>query len=171
MGDQGSVPGARRSPGEGNSYPCQYSCLENSMHRGAWWVTVHRVARVGHDLATKPPNHHKQTTEKLLFLYPKWGKEKLVISSFQNMGLHFSFYKVFLKDWKCLEENTSNKFLAISLGNEFFRFDTKSKGNRSNNKQLGLHQTNVQPRKPLTKWKGNLPNGRKYLHIIYQIKG
>ena len=33
--------GSRRSPGEGNGYPLQYSCLENSMDRGAWWATVH----------------------------------------------------------------------------------------------------------------------------------
>ena len=35
--------------------PLQYSCLENPMDRGAWRATVHGVARVGHDLATKPP--------------------------------------------------------------------------------------------------------------------
>ena len=33
-----SIPGSGRSPGEGNGYPLQYSCLENSMDRGAWWV-------------------------------------------------------------------------------------------------------------------------------------
>ena len=44
-GDSGSFPGSGRSPGEGNSYPLQYSCLENSMDRGAWWVIVHRVAK------------------------------------------------------------------------------------------------------------------------------
>ena len=33
-----------RSPGEGKGYPHQYSCLENSMDRGAWWATVHVVA-------------------------------------------------------------------------------------------------------------------------------
>ena len=43
-GDQGLIPGSRRSPGEGNGYPLQYSCLENSMDRGAWWTTVHEVA-------------------------------------------------------------------------------------------------------------------------------
>ena len=43
-----------RSPGEGNGNPLQYSCLENPMDRGAWQATVHGVARVGHDLATKP---------------------------------------------------------------------------------------------------------------------
>ena len=42
---QGSVPGLGRCPGEGNGYPLQYSCLENSMDRGAWWATVHRVAK------------------------------------------------------------------------------------------------------------------------------
>ena len=42
---QGSVPGLGRSPGEGNGYPFQYSCLENSMDRGAWWAIVHRVAK------------------------------------------------------------------------------------------------------------------------------
>ena len=41
--------------GEGNGNPIQYSCLGNSMDGGAWWATVHGVARVTHDLATKPP--------------------------------------------------------------------------------------------------------------------
>ena len=41
--------------GEGNGNPIQYSCPENPMDRGAWWAIVHGVARVGHDLATKPP--------------------------------------------------------------------------------------------------------------------
>ena len=35
-GDQGSIPGSGRSPGEGNGNPLQYSCLENPMDRGAW---------------------------------------------------------------------------------------------------------------------------------------
>ena len=42
--DSGSVLGSGRSPGEGNDYPLQYSCLENSMDREAWGTTVHRVA-------------------------------------------------------------------------------------------------------------------------------
>ena len=40
-----SIPGSVRSPGEGNSYPLQYSCLENSMDRGVWWATVHGVTK------------------------------------------------------------------------------------------------------------------------------
>ena len=44
-GDVGLIPGSARSPGEGNGNPLQYSCLENPMDRGAWWATVHRVAK------------------------------------------------------------------------------------------------------------------------------
>ena len=44
-GDTGSIPGSGRYPGEGNGNPFQYSCLENSMDRGAWWAVVHRVAQ------------------------------------------------------------------------------------------------------------------------------
>ena len=39
----GPITGVRRSPGGGNGSPLQYSCLENPMDRGAWWVTVHGV--------------------------------------------------------------------------------------------------------------------------------
>ena len=52
VGDVCSIPGF---PGEGTSNPLQYSCLENSMNRGAWQATVHGATRVRHDLATKPP--------------------------------------------------------------------------------------------------------------------
>ena len=45
VGDPSSIPGSGRSPGEGNGNPPQYSCLENPMVRGAWWATVHRVAK------------------------------------------------------------------------------------------------------------------------------
>ena len=44
-GDLGSIPGSGRSPGEGNGYLLQYSCLGNPTDRGAWWATVHRVAK------------------------------------------------------------------------------------------------------------------------------
>ena len=56
----------RRSPGEGNGNPLQYSCLENLMDRGAWWVTVHGVTKVGHDLATE----HQQ---QLLLMLRSWA--------------------------------------------------------------------------------------------------
>ena len=44
-GDVGSILGSGISPGERNGNPLQYSCLENSMKRGAWWATVQGVAK------------------------------------------------------------------------------------------------------------------------------
>ena len=44
-GDVGSIPGSGRSPGRGNGYPLQYSRLENSKDRGAWWATDYGVAK------------------------------------------------------------------------------------------------------------------------------
>ena len=51
-GDHGSVPGMGRSPGEGHSYPPQYSGLENSTDRGAWQVPVLGVTQVRHSWGT-----------------------------------------------------------------------------------------------------------------------
>ena len=44
-GDLDLIPGLGTSPGEGNGYTLQYSCLENPMDRGTWWATVHGVAK------------------------------------------------------------------------------------------------------------------------------
>ena len=41
----GSIPGLGRSPRKGSGNPLQYSCLENSMDRGAWWATIHEVTK------------------------------------------------------------------------------------------------------------------------------
>ena len=43
--DLGSIPRSRRFSGVGHGNPLQYSCLENLIDRGAWWATVHRVAK------------------------------------------------------------------------------------------------------------------------------
>ena len=58
-GDPGLILGWGRSPGEGNGYPLQYSCLENPMDRGAWQPRVYGVARVRHD--TDTAKHSTQT--------------------------------------------------------------------------------------------------------------
>ena len=47
-GDLSSIPGSGRYPGGGHGNPLQYSCLENSMDKGAWWATI-RGVRVTHD--------------------------------------------------------------------------------------------------------------------------
>ena len=43
--DSGSIPGLGKSPGGEHGNPLQYSCLKNPMDRGAWWATVHRIAK------------------------------------------------------------------------------------------------------------------------------
>jgi len=44
-GDPGSINELEKSPGGGNGSPLPYSCLENSIDRGTWWVTVHGAAK------------------------------------------------------------------------------------------------------------------------------
>ena len=66
-GNTGLIPGEGRSPGEGNGNPLQYFCLETSMDRGAWWVTVYRV--------TKSWTHLTEQLKK------KKGKEKKMLYS------------------------------------------------------------------------------------------
>ena len=51
----GWISGSGRSAGGGHGNSLQNSCLENPMDRGDWHATVYGVARVGHDLVTKPP--------------------------------------------------------------------------------------------------------------------
>ena len=53
-----SIPGLGRAPERGNGNSLQYSCLGNPIDRDPWQVTVHGTARVGDDLATKPPLSH-----------------------------------------------------------------------------------------------------------------
>ena len=48
--------GSGKSPGGGHGNTLQYSCLDNSTDRGAWWPTVHGLQRVGHDLETNSNN-------------------------------------------------------------------------------------------------------------------
>ena len=57
-GDTGSIPGLRRSPGGGNGNLLQYSCLENSTDRGAWWAAVYGVAESWTGLSTAVLGRH-----------------------------------------------------------------------------------------------------------------
>ena len=63
--DVGSIPRSGRSPGVGNGNPFQYSCLENSMDRGAWKIQSLGSQRVGHDerLSTHTSCHRKMYTD------------------------------------------------------------------------------------------------------------
>ena len=65
-GGVGSIPGSGRTPGERDGIPLWYSCLGNPMARGVWWAAVHGIARVGHNLATKPPSPPEYITDALV---------------------------------------------------------------------------------------------------------
>ena len=70
------VPGLGRSPGEGNGYPLQYSCLKNPMDRGAWWATVHGVAQ----------SQTRLSDEHFQFFHKRSLVSEQVISCAWNMG-------------------------------------------------------------------------------------
>ena len=86
-GDSGLVPGFGRSPGEQNGNPLQYSCLENPMEGGAWWATVHGIAKSRTRLSDK------------LLLRKRWG-----------VGWRFRWINYWPSDgiieaeWQCCEE-------------------------------------------------------------------
>ena len=63
-GDEGSIPGLGRSPGEGNGTPLQYSCLENPMDRGAWKAAVHGVTEGRTQLSDFTFTFHFHALEK-----------------------------------------------------------------------------------------------------------
>ena len=88
-GDSGSIPGSRRSPGEGNDNPLQYSCLGNPMEGGAWWDTVHGVTKslIGLNDITFTVLTHRVTPgfyfRKQIWLY---GQYKHVYWQTENMS-------------------------------------------------------------------------------------
>ena len=67
---QDLTPGSGRSPGEGHGNPLQYSCLENSMDRGAWQPTVHGSQRIGHKWTV-----NTQSVQSVQLLSHVWGFE------------------------------------------------------------------------------------------------
>ena len=60
-GNLGSTPGSGRSAGEEIQYPLQYSCLEDSMDREAWWATVHGIAKTQIQLSDFHTHTHTHT--------------------------------------------------------------------------------------------------------------
>ena len=85
-GDPVSIPGLGRSPGEGNSNHIQCSCLENPIDRRAWQATVHGVARVGHDLATKPQWPERNCKAVYYGSREGWRQRELVLCTLKNTG-------------------------------------------------------------------------------------
>ena len=84
-GDPDSIPGSRRSPGEENGNSLQYSCLENTIDRGAWWATVYGVMTelLTHTFVTIGLStitwYSSMVNKKLNFLYAFLSKLKLFL--------------------------------------------------------------------------------------------
>ena len=102
-GHLGSIPGSGRSPGEGNGYPVQYSCLENSTDRGTWWTTAHGVARIWTGLSN--PHFHFLTS---MTVYKNFQSIALTFKNFlfQNLltilfSLNWSLHSVKHSCFKC----------------------------------------------------------------------
>ena len=71
--DAGSIPGSGSSPGEGNGYPLQHSCLGNPMGRGAWRATVYGVAKSRTRLTTKHSTAHREYSYLIMVLFKSRG--------------------------------------------------------------------------------------------------
>ena len=92
VGDLGSIPGLGRSPGEGNGYPLQYSCLENPTDRGTWRATVHGIPE-------------SDTTEQLHFTSLLTVTEREVLKSppvTVNLPLSFQLCQLLLMCFEAL---------------------------------------------------------------------
>ena len=81
------IPGLRRSLGEGNSNPLQYSCLGNPMDRGALRATVHGVARVGYDLMTKQQQSRMKNIPGGTSLVVQWLRPHLPMQGMKVQSL------------------------------------------------------------------------------------
>ena len=113
-GNMGSIPGSERSPGGGSSNPLQYSCLKNAMDRGAWWATVHRVAK---ELDTTYWVKQQRTTTNF------WGRHTCFIVQIISLCMLvwasifclflFSFLIKFLKVG--ISANTASEIKAANL--------------------------------------------------------
>ena len=83
--DVGLIPGSERGPGDGNGNPL----LENPRDRGAWWAIVNGVARVGHDLVTKPPPPQDQIRNNLNIIIQTYSQ---IFWSYLHGILHRTFH-------------------------------------------------------------------------------
>ena len=81
-----SVPGLGRFPGEGNGNLLQYSCLENSMNRGDWWLQPMGLQRVVHELST-----HIHTTPNCQFISPPTSPHALATTCLFSVSVCFCF--------------------------------------------------------------------------------
>ena len=94
-GDLSFIPGSGKSPGGENGNPLQYSCLGNPMDRGAWWVTVHGVAKIQTQLSTHT-----------VFIFGNhWLKSPTVARQWLQLAGVVSRQEVSIKEWCAASRN------------------------------------------------------------------
>ena len=104
ISDVGSIPGSEQSPGGEHSNPLQYSCLDNSMDRGAWWSKIHGVAKIGtwlrlsaHPCSTFPiVTNKKQGNSIFIFSFPLKPLFSLLFTMIYT-HIHKILYKLMCK--------------------------------------------------------------------------
>ena len=101
-GDQGLIPGWGRSPGGGHGNPFHYSCLENSMNRGTWQATVHRVSKSLIRLSDQTHTNccEIQYVNNIGKVKRKFREEKKIINNVRKMNRCLNVYQQYctLKD-------------------------------------------------------------------------
>jgi len=105
--DLGSIPGSGRSPGEGNDYPLQYSCLDSSIDRGAWQATVHGICR------TESLHCSPETTTTLLIIYTPIQNKKFKVWKKSGMDKEWHSQGMLLKckaHFPTISQSTQGKF-------------------------------------------------------------
>ena len=111
--DLGSIPGSGRSLEEGNSYPLQYSCLENSMDRGAWWAIVHGVTE-------------SHMTEQLIFSLSKTATRQIIILTSDMEKLHKSRKKNEIWWLSHMTKEMCRRWCLTFFGNDFLDITLKA---------------------------------------------
>ena len=96
--DSGSIPRLGKPPGEGNSYPVQYSCLKNSMDRGTWQATVLRVTKRQTWLSNTNTIYYRMTSLKDIFNFPSFSVSSYLVEGI--LPLFKSWMKCKLSHWR-----------------------------------------------------------------------
>ena len=113
-GDPGFNLGLETSPGEGNENPLQYSCLENSMDRGAWWATVPGVTKSQTQLSNWAPTQVGMEGEDWILV--SWDIQRWL----QCQSYWRSVLGVACKVWRSVAVSWSHEGLQGCPGNSDF---------------------------------------------------
>ena len=128
IGELGSILELERFPGVGNGNPFQYSCLENSMDRGAWWATVHGVAKSQKQLSDTHCISSQCLLKVLMYSSPD-DLQDFKILNCHNLCLNWMDNVVFHNFLEC--SNSNLQLNILFFGNFLFAAATAAKSLQS----------------------------------------